>query len=49
MLAGKHYFPDKASLDRLNTIVMVSLIGSGLVACIVGAAIYDIGRLFSFW
>jgi len=48
-LLGRDHFVDKDSLDRLNTIVMLSLIGSGLAACIIGAAIYDIGRLFSLW
>jgi len=47
-LADKAHF-DKHTLGRLNTVIMLSLIGSGLAACAIGAVIYDFGRLFSIW
>jgi len=40
------HFVDKQMLDRLSTVAMLALFGSGLTACIVGALTYDIGRLF---
>ena len=48
------HFADKAHLDRhtlarVNSAVMLGLIGGGLVACALGAFIYDIGRAFSAW
>jgi hypothetical protein len=46
---GKTHFVDKQSLDRLNSAIMLGLVGSGLAACVIGAAIYDIGRWFSIW
>jgi hypothetical protein len=48
-LVGKLHFVDRHTLARLNTAIMLGLIGSGLAACIVGAFIYDVGRLFSGW
>jgi hypothetical protein len=48
-LLGKTHFVDKQSLDRLNSAIMLGLFGSGLAACVIGAAIYDIGRWFSIW
>jgi hypothetical protein len=43
------HFVDKQVLDRLNTVVTLTLIGSGLAACVVGAFAYDVGRLLSAW
>jgi hypothetical protein len=47
------HFMDKAhfaeTLDRLETVIVLGLIGSGLAACVIGAAIYDFGRMFSIW
>ncbi len=43
------HFGDKQMLDRLNTVVMLVLVGSGLAACVVGAFAYDVARLLSFW
>jgi hypothetical protein len=40
---------DKATLARVNSGIMLGLIGSGLVACAIGAVIYDVGRWFSVW
>lgn len=42
-LIGWHRF------DRVNTAILLVLIGSGLAACAFGAFIFDIGRLFSVW
>jgi hypothetical protein len=46
---GKAHFVDKETLDRLNTVVMLGLVGSGLAACVIGAFIYDVGRVLSVW
>lgn len=44
---------DKAHLvravDRVESALVVGLIGAGLMACALGAVIYDVGRLFSAW
>ena len=45
----KVHFIDKQLLDRLNTVVVLALVGSGLAACVIGAFTYDVGRLFSAW
>jgi len=39
----------KHTLARVNTVVMLGLIGTGLAACVFGAVVYDLGRLFSAW
>ncbi|MGD0024582.1 MAG: hypothetical protein ABSC37_08140 [Xanthobacteraceae bacterium] len=48
-LLEKAHFVDKQTLARLNTAIMFGLIGGGLAACVIGALIYDIGRLLSIW
>jgi hypothetical protein len=48
-LADKIHFVDKQTLARVNSAIMLVLIGSGLAACALGALIYDLGRLFSAW
>ena len=40
---------DKATLSRVNSAFMVGVIGSGLLACAAGAALFDIGRLVAMW
>lgn len=40
---------DKATIARLNSAVILGVIGSGLAACALGAMVYDLGRLFSAW
>ena len=40
---------DKATLARVNSAMMVGVVGSGLAACAAGAMIFDLGRLFSAW
>lgn len=48
-LVDKAHFVDKHTLARVNTAVMLGLIGAGLAACVFGAVVYDVGRLFSAW
>ncbi len=43
------HFADKQMPARLNTVVVLVLVGSGLAACVVGAFTYDVGRLLSAW
>ncbi len=43
------HFVDKRVLDRLNTVVVLVLVGGGLAACVIGAFAYDVGRLLSAW
>ena len=43
------HFVDKQVLDRLNTVVVLVLVGGGLAACVIGAFTYDVGRLLSAW
>jgi len=40
---------DRQTIARLNNAFMVVLFGSGLFACMIGASVYDVGRLFSAW
>lgn len=47
-LADKTYF-DKHTLARVNSAIMVGLIGGGLLVCVLGAVVYDFGRLVSAW
>ncbi len=47
--AEKAHFVDKQMLGRLNSAIIVGVIGSGLAACVIGALLYDFGRLFSGW
>ena len=45
----KHLHFDRRSLARVNSAVMLGVIGGGLAICVLGAAIYDLERLFSSW
>ncbi len=47
-LAEKAHF-DKQTLARVNSAIMLGLVGGGLALCAFGALIYDVGRLFSIW
>jgi hypothetical protein len=47
-LADKAHL-DKHTLARVNSAIMLILIGGGLLACVLGAVIYDLGRLLSIW
>jgi hypothetical protein len=40
---------NKGTLDRVESAIVLGLVGSSLAACAVGALIYDLGRLFSAW
>jgi len=40
---------DQQKIDRVESVVVLSLIGGGLALCVLGAAAYDIGRVFSVW
>ena len=48
-LVGKLHLPDKQKLDRVESVIVLGLIGSGLVACVLGAVVYDFGRMLSVW
>jgi hypothetical protein len=37
------------ALDRVESALVLSLIGGGLLACALGAVVYDLGRLISAW
>jgi hypothetical protein len=37
------------TIDRVESALLLSLIGGGLALCALGAAVYDIGRVFSVW
>jgi hypothetical protein len=48
------HLADKAHLDghilaRINSAIIFGLIGGGLFACVLGALVYDIGRVFAVW
>jgi hypothetical protein len=40
---------DKQTIDRVESTALLSLIGGGLALCVLGAAVYDVGRAFSVW
>jgi hypothetical protein len=40
---------DHDLLVRANTALLLTLVYGGLVACAVGATIYDFGRTFGAW
>lgn len=46
--AHKLHF-DKQTLDRVESAIMLGLVGGGLAACVIGAVVYDLGRVFSIW
>jgi hypothetical protein len=37
------------TFDRVESVILLSLVGSGLAACALGAFIFDIGRWLSIW
>ena len=47
-LADKAHF-DKATIAKVNSAVMLGVIGSGLAACAFGAIIFDFGRMLAVW
>jgi hypothetical protein len=40
---------DKQKIDGVESAVLLSIIVGGLALCVLGAAIYDMGRAFSAW
>ena len=40
---------DWQKLDRVEAAILLGLIGGGLAVCVLGAVVYDIGRMFSAW
>jgi hypothetical protein len=40
---------DRHTIARINNAIMFGLFGCGLFACMIGASVYDVGRLFSAW
>ena len=47
-IADKLHF-DQQQIDSVESLVLLSLIGSGLGLCVFGAAVYDICRAISAW
>jgi hypothetical protein len=48
--AGSYFHklhPVRDVLDRVESAVVLGLIGAGLAACALGAVVYDVGRLFA--
>jgi hypothetical protein len=43
------HFTGWQTLARVNAAIMLGLVGSGFLACMIGASVYDVGRLFSAW
>jgi hypothetical protein len=46
---GSSHFIDRRMIARINTAILLGLVGGGLAACVIGAFVYDIGRWFSAW
>jgi hypothetical protein len=40
---------DKQTLDRVESAIVLGLVGSGLLTCAIGAFVFDLGRWFSAW
>lgn len=40
---------NRQKIDRLESAVLLSLVGGGLALCVLGATAYDIARAFSMW
>jgi hypothetical protein len=40
---------DSGTLTRIESAVIIASIGSGLLACALGAFIFDLGRAVSAW
>jgi hypothetical protein len=40
---------EKETLLRANSALLLAIVGGGLVACAVGAVVYDIGRMVGAW
>jgi hypothetical protein len=40
---------EKETLLRANSALLLTIVGGGLVACAVGAIVYDLGRMIGAW
>jgi hypothetical protein len=40
---------DRQTIDRIESALLLSLIGGGLAVCVLGAAAYDVGRALAVW
>jgi hypothetical protein len=49
MVLHRTHFLDRRMLARLHAAIVFGPVISGLMACMLGALVYDIGRLFSVW
>ncbi len=49
MVLHRAHFLDRRMLARLNAAFVFGPVISGLLACMLGALAYDIGRLFCVW
>ena len=43
------FLVDRQLLDRANRVLLIGVVGGGLVACALGASIYDIGERLAIW
>ena len=43
------FLVDRHLLDRANRVLLIGVVGGGLVACALGASIYDIGDWLDMW
>jgi hypothetical protein len=48
-LADKAHHLDRATLERVNSVIVFGLVGAGVLACAFGAVTFDVVRLFSCW
>lgn len=48
-LLDKSHVLDRRTLARINTAILFGLVCTGLVACGLGASVYDFGRWLSLW
>jgi len=39
----------KQKIERMESAVLLSVIGAGLTFCAIGAVVHDVGRAFSVW
>jgi hypothetical protein len=46
--ADRLYF-DKQKIDGVESAVLLTIIFGSLALCVLGASVYDFGRLFSIW
>jgi hypothetical protein len=49
MLLKLPVFFDRQTLTRVQSAILLGLVGSGLLACMLGAFAFDVSRLISTW